>query len=164
MRVCGADQVLIGCHAGFDARVRVGFDARATGADVCEERTQRRARILLHERVRASQLLDSPGFTDLRLLCSHFIVRLSHPAEGEAGLTPFCLSQWIGDRTRAVTGAHVEFFRGLRNPIGIKVRMFAGVRSPLSPLLFRRRLGPLQILWSSSAFSASSTPTRSLDA
>ncbi|GAA5941898.1 tryptophan--tRNA ligase MSW1 [Sporobolomyces koalae] len=28
---------------------------------------------------------------------------------------------WIGDRTRALTGAHVEFFRGLRNPIGIKV-------------------------------------------
>ncbi|KAM0753905.1 DAHP synthetase [Meredithblackwellia eburnea MCA 4105] len=28
---------------------------------------------------------------------------------------------WIGDRTRSVTGAHVEFFRGLRNPIGIKV-------------------------------------------
>ncbi|KAI5479640.1 3-deoxy-9-phosphoheptulonate synthase [Pseudohyphozyma bogoriensis] len=28
---------------------------------------------------------------------------------------------WIGDRTRSLTGAHVEFFRGLRNPIGIKV-------------------------------------------
>ncbi len=28
---------------------------------------------------------------------------------------------WIGDRTRQVEGAHVEFLRGLRNPIGIKV-------------------------------------------
>ncbi|BFZ63153.1 hypothetical protein YB2330_004273 [Saitoella coloradoensis] len=28
---------------------------------------------------------------------------------------------WIGDRTRAIDGAHVEFFRGLENPIGIKV-------------------------------------------
>jgi 3-deoxy-7-phosphoheptulonate synthase len=28
---------------------------------------------------------------------------------------------WIGDRTRALTGAHVEYFRGIRNPIGIKV-------------------------------------------
>jgi 3-deoxy-7-phosphoheptulonate synthase len=28
---------------------------------------------------------------------------------------------WIGDRTRQVTGAHVEFFRGLSNPIGIKI-------------------------------------------
>tara|TARA_R110002049_G_scaffold50370_3_gene143047 strand:- start:78632 stop:79972 length:1341 start_codon:yes stop_codon:yes gene_type:complete len=28
---------------------------------------------------------------------------------------------WIGDRTRAIDGAHVEYFRGIRNPIGIKV-------------------------------------------
>jgi len=28
---------------------------------------------------------------------------------------------WIGDRTRQLTGAHVEYFRGIRNPIGIKI-------------------------------------------
>ncbi|KAF2665141.1 phospho-2-dehydro-3-deoxyheptonate aldolase-like protein, partial [Microthyrium microscopicum] len=28
---------------------------------------------------------------------------------------------WIGDRTRQLNGGHVEFFRGLENPIGIKV-------------------------------------------
>ncbi|OJJ44545.1 hypothetical protein ASPZODRAFT_134627 [Penicilliopsis zonata CBS 506.65] len=28
---------------------------------------------------------------------------------------------WIGDRTRQLDGAHVEFFRGITNPIGIKV-------------------------------------------
>ncbi|RAL16012.1 3-deoxy-7-phosphoheptulonate synthase class II [Aspergillus homomorphus CBS 101889] len=28
---------------------------------------------------------------------------------------------WIGDRTRQLDGAHVEFFRGLANPIGIKI-------------------------------------------
>ena len=28
---------------------------------------------------------------------------------------------WIGDRTRQVEGGHVEFLRGLQNPIGIKV-------------------------------------------
>ncbi|KAL6307075.1 DAHP synthetase [Sparassis latifolia] len=28
---------------------------------------------------------------------------------------------WIGDRTRQLDGAHVEYFRGIRNPIGIKV-------------------------------------------
>jgi len=28
---------------------------------------------------------------------------------------------WVGDRTRAVDGAHVEFFRGIVNPIGVKV-------------------------------------------
>ncbi len=28
---------------------------------------------------------------------------------------------WIGDRTRQLDGAHVEFLRGVRNPIGVKV-------------------------------------------
>ena len=28
---------------------------------------------------------------------------------------------WIGDRTRDIDGAHVEYFRGIKNPIGIKV-------------------------------------------
>ncbi|KAI4175986.1 MAG: hypothetical protein LQ343_001268 [Gyalolechia ehrenbergii] len=28
---------------------------------------------------------------------------------------------WIGDRTRQLNGAHVEYFRGIANPIGIKV-------------------------------------------
>ncbi|HBS28233.1 MAG TPA: 3-deoxy-7-phosphoheptulonate synthase class II [Phycisphaerales bacterium] len=28
---------------------------------------------------------------------------------------------WIGERTRALDGAHVEFFRGVRNPVGVKI-------------------------------------------
>ncbi|KAF2105509.1 phospho-2-dehydro-3-deoxyheptonate aldolase [Lophiotrema nucula] len=28
---------------------------------------------------------------------------------------------WIGDRTRQIDGGHVEYFRGIENPIGIKV-------------------------------------------
>ncbi|KAJ7731669.1 DAHP synthetase [Mycena maculata] len=28
---------------------------------------------------------------------------------------------WIGDRTQQLTGAHIEYFRGIRNPIGVKV-------------------------------------------
>merc|ERR1712154_257884 len=28
---------------------------------------------------------------------------------------------WIGDRTRQVDGAHMEFFRGISNPIGLKI-------------------------------------------
>ena len=28
---------------------------------------------------------------------------------------------WIGDRTRDLNGAHVEYFRGIENPIGVKV-------------------------------------------
>jgi len=28
---------------------------------------------------------------------------------------------WIGERTRALTGAHLEYFRGIRNPVAVKV-------------------------------------------
>ena len=28
---------------------------------------------------------------------------------------------WIGDRTREIDGAHVEYFRGINNPIGVKI-------------------------------------------
>jgi 3-deoxy-7-phosphoheptulonate synthase len=28
---------------------------------------------------------------------------------------------WIGERTRELDGAHVEFFRGIRNPVGVKL-------------------------------------------
>src|SRR5439155_25424059 len=28
---------------------------------------------------------------------------------------------WIGERTRSLDGAHVEFFRGIANPIGVKI-------------------------------------------
>ena len=28
---------------------------------------------------------------------------------------------WIGERTRALNGAHIEYFRGISNPIGVKV-------------------------------------------
>jgi 3-deoxy-7-phosphoheptulonate synthase len=38
---------------------------------------------------------------------------------------------WVGDRTRQVDGAHVEFLRGIRNPIGIKV----GPSTPADDLL-----------------------------
>lgn len=30
---------------------------------------------------------------------------------------------WVGERTRQLDGAHVEFLRGISNPLGIKVMM-----------------------------------------
>jgi 3-deoxy-7-phosphoheptulonate synthase len=45
---------------------------------------------------------------------------------------------WIGDRTRALDGAHIEYFRGIANPIGIKV----------GPSMKRAELVPLiRMLW-----------------
>ncbi|PHH67121.1 hypothetical protein CDD81_4516 [Ophiocordyceps australis] len=46
---------------------------------------------------------------------------------------------WIGDRTRQLDHAHVEFFRGIANPIGVKV----GPSTPASDLLdLLRTLNP----------------------
>lgn len=46
---------------------------------------------------------------------------------------------WIGDRTRQVDGAHVEFFRGVANPIGVKI----GPTTPASDILsLLRTLNP----------------------
>jgi len=39
---------------------------------------------------------------------------------------------WIGDRTRALEGAHVEYFRGIANPIGVKIGPTVGVDEALA--------------------------------
>src|SRR5438270_4280070 len=49
---------------------------------------------------------------------------------------------WIGDRTRAVDGAHVEFFAGVHNPIGLKVGPSA---SPEEVVELCARLNPDRI-------------------
>lgn len=54
----------------------------------------------------------------------HPVNRLARPTDNQDGMGWYNTSAhflWIGDRTRQVDGAHVEFFRGLENPIGIKV-------------------------------------------
>lgn len=45
----------------------------------------------------------------------------AHPSPPEAHYNTSAHFLWIGDRTRQLDGAHVEYFRGVRNPIGIKV-------------------------------------------
>jgi 3-deoxy-7-phosphoheptulonate synthase len=46
---------------------------------------------------------------------------------------------WIGERTRALDGAHVEFASGIRNPIGVKVGPDA---TPADLLALIRKLSP----------------------
>jgi 3-deoxy-7-phosphoheptulonate synthase len=54
----------------------------------------------------------------------------------------YCLSchlPWIGERTRELDGAHVDFFRGIRNPIAVKV----GPKAPAEEVLeLTRALNP----------------------
>ncbi|KAH8811196.1 phospho-2-dehydro-3-deoxyheptonate aldolase [Xylogone sp. PMI_703] len=46
---------------------------------------------------------------------------------------------WVGDRTRQLDGAHMEYFRGIENPVGVKI----GPTTPSSDLLpLLRKLNP----------------------
>ena len=49
---------------------------------------------------------------------------------------------WIGERTRDLDGAHVEFFTGVRNPIGVKLGPAA---TPEETLALAKRLNPDRI-------------------
>ena len=42
---------------------------------------------------------------------------------------------WVGDRTRQLDGAHIEYLRGIENPIGVKVpaRALRGATKRLQP-------------------------------
>ena len=59
------------------------------------------------------------------------------PAAGEGGYYNLGAHMlWVGERTRQLEGAHIEFLRGLRNPIGVKVGPTA-TADELLPLLDR---------------------------
>ena len=49
---------------------------------------------------------------------------------------------WIGERTRQLDGAHVEFFSGVHNPIGVKIGPTA---TPADVVGLAERLNPLRV-------------------
>jgi 3-deoxy-7-phosphoheptulonate synthase len=49
---------------------------------------------------------------------------------------------WIGERTRQIDGAHVEFFSGVHNPIGVKIGPAA---TPAEVVELAERLNPLRV-------------------
>jgi len=46
---------------------------------------------------------------------------LTRPVLGKGYYNLSAHMVWIGDRTRQITGGHVEYFRGIKNPVGCKV-------------------------------------------
>jgi 3-deoxy-7-phosphoheptulonate synthase len=68
-----------------------------------------------------TQLTRVDFFTSHEALLLHYEQALTRPerARGHYNLGAHML--WIGDRTRDLHGAHIEYCRGIRNPIGLKV-------------------------------------------
>ena len=66
------------------------------------------------------KLQQADFFTSHEALLLHYEEALVREHNGKN----YCLSAdelWVGDRTRKITDAHVEFLRGIHNPVGIKV-------------------------------------------
>lgn len=61
-------------------------------------------------------------FTSHEGLLLPFEEALTHYDETQASFYDLSAHMlWIGDRTRQLQGAHIEFFRGVANPVGLKV-------------------------------------------
>ncbi len=72
--------------------------------------------------------VDSPQFNQANVYTSHEALLLGYEEaltrrDSISGQWYDCSAHmvWIGDRTRQLDGAHVEFFRGILNPIGVKI-------------------------------------------
>ena len=76
--------------------------------------------------IRACGLTDDEALRTVSLYCSHEALALEYDraltrvSDGRAyGLSGHFL--WIGDRTRQIDGAHIDFASRLANPIGVKL-------------------------------------------
>ncbi len=76
---------------------------------------------------RAGQLKRVDFYTSHEALHLHYEQALTRSVPRQQGWFDLTTHfPWIGMRTADVDGAHVEYFRGIRNPIGIKVGPGAG--------------------------------------
>ena len=71
---------------------------------------------------------EHPIMTTTDFWTSHECLHLSYEQaltreDSTSGLHYDCSAHmlWVGERTRQLDGAHVEFLRGVANPLGIKV-------------------------------------------
>ena len=75
--------------------------------------------------VESTGVRGTAALKTVELFCSHEGLLLDYETAltesvGERWYNLGAHFLWIGDRTRQLDGAHVEYFRGLENPIGIK--------------------------------------------
>ena len=73
--------------------------------------------------------IDHPIMTTTEFWTSHECLLLPYEQaltrlDSTSGLWYDCSAHmlWVGERTRQLDGAHIEFLRGVANPLGVKVR------------------------------------------
>ncbi|MCJ1276332.1 Aromatic/aminoadipate aminotransferase 1 [Puttea exsequens] len=102
---------------------------RSTGLETVDLYTSHEGLLLEYEQSLTRRLRHPPSYFELQITTSPSAPQAnghndpdpvsSSDEEGWYNTSAHFL--WIGDRTRQIAGAHVEFFRGLENPIGIKI-------------------------------------------
>eukprot|EP01121_Diplochlamys_sp_Union-15-3_P009049 TRINITY_DN2443_c0_g1_i5.p1 TRINITY_DN2443_c0_g1~~TRINITY_DN2443_c0_g1_i5.p1 ORF type:complete len:150 (-),score=14.29 TRINITY_DN2443_c0_g1_i5:2-451(-) len=78
---------------------------------------------------------DSPSIKSVDLFSSHegLLLNYEEALTSKVGAKYYNLGAhflWIGDRTRQIDGAHIEYFRGISNPIGIKAVSYTHLTLP----------------------------------
>ena len=86
---------------------------------------------------------DHPIMTTTDFWTSHECLLLPYEQtltreDSTSGLYYDCSAHmlWVGERTRQLDGAHVEFLRGVSNPLGIKVSRLFFLHLYLNELFF----------------------------
>ena len=105
----------------------VGADSTATGLETVDLYTSHEALLLEYEQSLTRHLRHPSSYTSLTWSLPapepqpnfHQDPPTQNHHKGWYNTSAHFL--WIGDRTRQLTGAHVEYIRGIENPIGIKV-------------------------------------------
>ena len=93
----------------------VGADSTANGLETVDLFTSHEGLLLEYEQSLTRRLKHPPSRATL--LDGH----AATSGDGKGWYNTSAHFLWIGDRTRQLDGAHVEYFRGIENPIGIKV-------------------------------------------
>ncbi|KAF6227065.1 hypothetical protein HO133_008506 [Letharia lupina] len=103
----------------------VGADSSASGLETVDLYTSHEGLLLEYEQSLTRRLKhppSHPAFLPARVSSDQQVNGHQESAsDGKGWYNTSAHFLWIGDRTRQLTGAHVEYFRGLENPIGIKV-------------------------------------------
>ena len=97
----------------------VGADSNANGLETVDLYTSHEGLLLEYEQSLTRRLKHPPGARQPDRLEKGGEGGGENDGKGWYNTSAHFL--WIGDRTRQPDGAHVEFFRGLENPVGIKV-------------------------------------------
>ncbi|MCJ1255061.1 Aromatic/aminoadipate aminotransferase 1 [Lignoscripta atroalba] len=96
----------------------VGADSAASGLETVDLYTSHEGLLLEYEQTLTRRLKHPPGRA---MTIGADRSQGETGSDGKGWYNTSAHFLWIGDRTRQLDGAHVEYFRGLENPIGIKV-------------------------------------------